>query len=77
MIKLNKWSIIKVPTEIEGFYSIHAAGIVSGHPNLEDGMDIRTSPVVSIDLETKTVKTLNSEYHLGEEKNPEYASAVY
>jgi hypothetical protein len=47
------------------------AGRVSGHPRIEEGSFIFTSPVVHVDVEHRVVETKNTAYMLGE-MNPEY-----
>ena len=40
-------------------------GIVYGHPMLEDGTEIATSFIITINFECKTVATANTIYSLG------------
>lgn len=40
-------------------------GNIYGHPAFPDGKFVHTSRVVGLDLDTRTLSTLNSTYHLG------------
>jgi hypothetical protein len=47
-------------------------GVVCGHPKARDGLNIRTSPVRSLDFENKIAETKNTTYELAENFAPVY-----
>ncbi len=63
MIRIEEWEINP------GMYGVtRLGGKVYGHPNSrhEDGKSIGTTPIVSVDVENRTCKTLSgNEYQLG------------
>ena len=69
MPHLENWAIAG------GFVSVYRApdrvtrrlvGVVTGHERLDDGREVTTSELQSIDYEARTARTKNSDYTLGE-----------
>jgi hypothetical protein len=48
------------------------AGVVSGHPNFNNGTEVITSNVVEIDLANKKAETQNTMYSLGKPREISY-----
>lgn len=73
---LENWSIANVdasPYTPPDARTKVAQGIVRGHPHIEDGERIVTSPIVEYDYPNRTIHTQNSIYRLGR-INPDYVA---
>lgn len=72
MIRLENWAMVGddpfVPPELQ-IKRLH--GFVYGHPNHEDGSEITTTRIISLELDSKLVNTRNTTYMLGKPE-PEY-----
>lgn len=62
---LDRWFLNDVP---EGVTLI---GIVTGHPHFADGTRVRTSLVQKLDEATNTAATLNTDYILSNQIDPD------
>ena len=56
---LDRWEL-----DVCGRVELNLCGIVSDHPKLRDGIWIRTSSVLRLDLEAGTAETMNTYYTL-------------
>jgi hypothetical protein len=64
MVKLDHWSVkanLYQPPEVR---SVYLSGIVSGHPNFDDGERISTSRIVAAAGRVVTTRS-GRQYHLG------------
>jgi hypothetical protein len=73
-VKLESWAV--VPERRTGEYQElrpgnALVGKAFGHPRIQEGTVVFTSPILSFDTETKTVETRNTLYLLGK-VSPEY-----
>lgn len=62
-IRAEKWSIVRLRGD--GGDTYHLTGISFGHPCLDDGHALMTTPIVALDVEGGVCRTLNTEYVLG------------
>ena len=69
LVKLEDWAV--VPGQQTGEYQELRAGNLLvgrafGHPRIQEGVFIFSSPITSFDTDTKTAETKNTSYRLGQ-----------
>lgn len=69
LAKLENWAVVP-RGHVAGYQELRAGnlllGKVFGHPGIEEGAFIFTSPIVSLDSKINVVETRNTAYRLGE-----------
>ena len=69
LAKLENWAVV-LRGHVADYQELRAGnllvGKVFGHPRMEEGAFIFTSPIVSLDSKTNVVETRNTAYRLGE-----------
>ena len=68
-VKIENWAVVP-GLNIAGYRSLRPGnllvGKVFGHPRIEEGAFVFSSPIVSLDLNNQAVATRNTVYRLGE-----------
>jgi hypothetical protein len=67
--RLENWAVVE-SANIAGYHVLRAGnllvGNVFGHPRIEEGTFIFTSPIMRLDAKEKVVETRNTWYRLGQ-----------
>lgn len=67
-IKIKKWEFISIlPLGL-----ILLRGLVYGHPKFEDGEEIVSSPIIEMDLLSRSARTRSGSYYHLEDPNPDW-----
>ena len=77
-VKIENWAVVP-GLNIAGYQSLRPGnllvGKVFGHPRIEEGAFVYSSPIISLDKNNQAVVTKNTVYRLGE-ASPGYKAWV-
>jgi hypothetical protein len=73
-VKIENWAVVP-GINTAGYQSLRPGnllvGKVFGHPRIEEGAFVFSSPIVTLDMNNQSVATRNTVYRLGE-ASPDY-----
>ncbi len=63
--KVDNWQVVMRESPVDSHQYFILTGVVTGHPMIPDGHEIRTTAIQEIDLKKGTAQTKNTIYELG------------